>query len=95
LDFLDDAQGKWYVFLILAFNTVLAYLFVWFFVPETIGKNIKENLLEILGQENPDYRRQQVKMRKDYEIKFVSVKNERIQAEIDARADTYVNINTI
>jgi len=57
LDFLDNPQGKWYVFLILAFNTVLAYLFVMFFVPETIGKSVKENLIEIIG---PDYKRQQV-----------------------------------
>ena len=49
LDFLDDAQGKWYVFLILAFNTVLAYLFVTLCVPETMNKSVKENLIEIIG----------------------------------------------
>lgn len=57
LDFLDNSQGKWYVFLILAFNVVLAYLFVTLCVPETIGKSIKENLMEIIG---PEYKRQQV-----------------------------------
>jgi len=92
LDFLDNSQGKWYVFLILAFNTVLAALFVYFIVPETIGKTIKENLLEIIG---PDYKKQQVKMRKDYDIKYVNVENERLQAEIDARGDTYLALNSI
>jgi len=29
-------------------------------------------------------------MRKDFDIKFVTVDNARIQAEIDARKDTYV-----
>ena len=75
LDFLDDAQGKWYVFLILAFNTVLAYLFVTLCVPETMNKSVKENLIEIIG---PEYKKQQVKMRKEFNIKFVSVENKRI-----------------
>ena len=92
LDFLDDPQGKWYVFLILAFNVVLAYLFVTLCVPETINKTIKENLIQIIG---PEYKKQQVKMRKEYNIKFVNVKNERIQAEIDSRKDTYLALNSI
>jgi len=92
LDFLDDAQGKWYVFLILAFNAALALIFVYFCVPETIGKSIKENLIEIIG---PEYKREQVRMRKEYEIKFVDVNNERIQAEIEARKDTYLALNTV
>jgi hypothetical protein len=92
LDFLDNPQGKWYVFIILAFNVALAFLFVMLCVPETIGKSVKENLMEIIG---PDYKRQQVKMRKEYEIKFVKVKTERIQEDLDARKDTYLNLNTI
>merc|ERR1719327_1769622 len=92
LDFLDDPQGKWYVFLILAFNAALALIFVYFCVPETIGKSIKENLIEIIG---PEYKREQVRMRKEYEIKFVDVNNERIQAEIEARKDTYLALNTV
>lgn len=51
LNILDDENGRWVIFIILAAIGLLALGFVLLFVPETVGKSIKENLEEILGED--------------------------------------------
>lgn len=41
LNILDDPTGKWTLFIILGVFGLLAFLFVLFFVPETVGKTTK------------------------------------------------------
>jgi SP family myo-inositol transporter-like MFS transporter 13 len=54
LNILDDPDGKWYLFLILAAVAFFAILFVWLCIPETVGKSVKENLEVIIGREALD-----------------------------------------
>lgn len=51
LTVLDDDDGRWVIFLVLGAFALLAWLFVFFFVPETINKEIKTNLEELIGEE--------------------------------------------
>lgn len=72
LDILDDPQGRWIVFLVLAGMVALAIIFVAIFVPETVNKSAKENLTDMYGKE---YLHQQRKvLRKEYGIFDVEVK---------------------
>lgn len=71
LDALDDPQGRWIVFLVLAIMVALALLFIIFLVPETIGKSAKENLKNLMGEDF--VRDQRKKLRKEYQILDVEV----------------------
>lgn len=44
LNILDDDTGKWMLFIVLGVMALLAWLFVFFFIPETIGKSVRDNL---------------------------------------------------
>ena len=43
--------GKVWTFLILAFNTICAFLFVFFLLPETAGISIRENVKNVLNRD--------------------------------------------
>jgi len=87
LDILDDPQGRWIVFLVLAGNTALAILFVIFVVPETIGKSAKENLNDMLGKE---YLHKQRKiLRKQFDILDIEIKVPEILADMDKKKNAY------
>lgn len=49
---MESEGGKVYTFLILAFFAVLAFIFIYFLLPETAGKKISENIKAILGEKN-------------------------------------------
>lgn len=51
---METDAGKVYTFLILAGFTLLAFLFVFFMVPETAGKTIEENIRTILNRDEVD-----------------------------------------
>ena len=51
LTVMDSDSGKVYAFLILAAFCVLAWVFTYFFVPETAGKPIEENIYNIIGED--------------------------------------------
>ena len=51
LNGLEDPQGKWIIFLILAANSVLFIIFVYFFVPESSGKSVRANLINFIGED--------------------------------------------
>lgn len=51
LTILNDPEGKWILFLVLAIFALLAFLFALFLLPETIGKSTKQNLEELIGKE--------------------------------------------
>lgn len=67
LTILNDQEGKWVIFIVLACIAFLAYLFVFFLVPETIFQNTKENLEMIIGKEKLAEARRRV--RKDHGVK--------------------------
>lgn len=52
LTILNDKDGRWILFIVLSAFALLAWLFVYFFVPETMGKSVKENLEELIGKDN-------------------------------------------
>ena len=45
----ESDSGKTYTFVILALFCVVAFIFVYFMVPETAGKTIEENVFNIIG----------------------------------------------
>lgn len=61
LNILDDPLGRWLVFIILAALTAGCFIFVWLFVPETIGKSVMENLTDIQGEDWVKERRSKLK----------------------------------
>lgn len=67
LTILNDADGRWVLFIVLACFALLAFLFVFFLVPETVFQNTKENLEMILGKEAFTEARRRV--RKEHGIK--------------------------
>ena len=57
LSIMETSNGKIYSFLILAGFCAIAWAFTYFYVPETAGKSIEENIYNIIGDslfpENP------------------------------------------
>ena len=51
LTILNDPNGRWILFIFLAAFATLAWLFVFFLLPDTIGKSTKENLETLIGKE--------------------------------------------
>ena len=51
---METDAGKVYTFLILAVCSVLAFLFVYLLVPETAGKKIPENIVNVIGRDPAD-----------------------------------------
>lgn len=51
LNILDDPDGRWIIFVIVAVFALIALLFVGFCVPETVGKSVHENLCQLIGEE--------------------------------------------
>jgi Zn-dependent protease len=51
LSSMEADGGKVFTFLILAFFTICAFLFIFFLLPETAGKRIEENVKNILEGE--------------------------------------------
>lgn len=48
---LDSGMGKVGIFLLVAFISILAFLFVYFYLPETAGRRVTENIKNIMGEE--------------------------------------------
>jgi len=51
LSSMETDPGKQNTFIMLATFSALAYAFVFFFVPETGGKDIEENIFEIIHED--------------------------------------------
>jgi len=86
LTILNDKDGRWILFICLSIVALFAWLFVFFFVPETMGKTVKENLEELIGQEKLREKRRE--LRKKYGIKdaFAHTKVEVIQEDVKFKA---------
>lgn len=89
LNILDDDTGKWMIFIVLGVMGFLAWLFVFFFIPETIGKSVRANLEEIIGVEALN--RKRAEMRRVYGIKDVDVeaKSDVVKKDVEADREQY------
>lgn len=89
LNILDDDTGKWAVFCGLAGFCLLAGLYVYFLIPETINKTVKENLEVIIGKEALD--RKRAEMRREFGIKDVDVasKSVVVKKDIEGQREPY------
>jgi hypothetical protein len=89
LNFIDDESGRWILFIVLAIFNFLAWIFVFFFVPETIGKTTRQNLKTMIGKEALDRHRK--RLRKEYNIKDVDVhtKNKVVKDDLNNEREPY------
>lgn len=89
LTILDDENGRWYVFLILAGFGLLTILFVVFLVPETMGKTVKENLETIIGKDTLNRKRSE--LRREFGIKDVDVasKSVAVKKSVQGKKEAY------
>jgi len=89
LNIVDDPTGRWAVFLVLAAFTAVAIVFVWLFLPETIGKSTKDNLEAIIGKADLDKKR--FELRKDFGIKDIDVqaKSEVLKKDVNEIKSKY------
>lgn len=71
LTILDDHDGRWYIFIILGVWSIITLIFVAFFLPETIGRSVKDNLENLIGKKALDKKRSQ--LRREYGIKDLDV----------------------
>lgn len=61
LTILNDPDGRWILFIVLACFALLAFLFVFFFVPETVGKSCKDNLEGLIGKQELREKRREIR----------------------------------
>lgn len=66
LTILNDPDGRWILFIVLSCIALLAFLFVFFFVPETVFGSTKENLELLIGKDKLRLKRKE--LRKKYGI---------------------------
>merc|ERR1711937_343083 len=77
LDALEDPMWKWVIFLFFAGMVVLCILFVAIFVPETVGKSTRQNLVDLVGKDT--IHKQTKKLRKEYDIIDMEVKEPEVK----------------
>ena len=81
MDALEDPAGRWIVFLVFAAFVALAIAFVAIFVPETVGKSTRANLVDLLGKQ---YIHKQTKeLRRDYDIVDIEVEEPAIKEGLE------------
>lgn len=92
LTVLDDENGRWYVFIILGSFCLFTIIFIAIFVPETIGKSVKDNLTELIGREALNRKRSQ--LRREYGIKDLDVasRSKAIKDGVNSKREPYRSI---
>lgn len=95
LTVLDDENGRWYVFIILGSFCLFTIIFIAIFVPETIGKSVKDNLTELIGREALNRKRSQ--LRREYGIKDLDVasRSKAIKDGVNSKREPYRSIQQV
>jgi len=83
LNAIDDENGRWIIFIVLACLSFLAYLFVMTCVPDTSGKDVREMLRIILGQEK--YDQMERDLHKEHDILYSDIVNKDVRKEVEEK----------